>query len=129
MEPGKDNNDYIERLRNRVNAHLDNNALPPHLQQRLSIRYPETLPGQEGEVIYIQASLTSKVPQQGDPSPVKESVQLPNVPGDVQNYQLRRQDFSHDSTAEQWVTESQFESYRRLGQCVAEKIDRRFTPR
>jgi hypothetical protein len=79
-------------------------------------------------VIYIQASLTSKVPRQGDPSPVKESVQLPNVPGDVQNYQLRRQDFSHDSTAEQWVTESQFESYRRLGQCVAEKIDRRFTP-
>jgi hypothetical protein len=44
----------------------------------------------------------------------------------VQNYKLQNQDFPHDSTAEQWFTESQFESYRRLGQRVVERIDRLF---
>jgi hypothetical protein len=47
-------------------------------------------------------------------------VELPDVPGDVQNYKLQHADFPHDSTAEQWFTESQFESYRRLGQKIVE---------
>ena len=55
------------------------------------------------------------------------TVELPDVPGDVQNYKLQHEDFPHDSTAEQWFTESQFESYRRLGQRVVARIDRLFT--
>ena len=55
------------------------------------------------------------------------TVELPDVPGDVQNYKLQHKDFPHDSTAEQWFTESQFESYRRLGQRVVARIDRLFS--
>ena len=40
---------------------------------------------------------------------------------------FEHKDFPHDSTAEQWFTESQFESYRRLGQRVVARIDRLFT--
>jgi hypothetical protein len=117
-----------------VDIELDLAGLSPNKQTRLSpghivrgtIRYPETLPTEKGEVIYIKASLTGKAPQEHSPPPVKGSVQLPDVPGDVQNYKLQHLDYPHDSTAEQWFTESQFESYRRLGQSVAESIDRLF---
>jgi hypothetical protein len=113
---------------------LDLSALSPNTKSKLSpahivrgtIRYPETLPGDDGEVIYIKASLTRKAVPAGEPPPIKGSVELPDVPGDVQNYKLQNQDFPHDSTAEQWFTESQFESYRRLGQRVVEGIDRLF---
>jgi predicted acylesterase/phospholipase RssA len=113
---------------------LDLSGLTPNMKSKLSpahivrgtIRYPETLPGDEGEVIYIKASLTCRTPKDGSPPPLKGSVELPDVPGDVQNYKLQNQDFPHDSTAEQWFTESQFESYRRLGQSVVERIDRLF---
>jgi hypothetical protein len=38
MEPGKDNNDYIAQLRQRVNAHLAaNSPLPSHLERRFSL--------------------------------------------------------------------------------------------
>ena len=114
---------------------LDLSRLSPNTKSKLSpahivrgtIRYPETLPGQDGEVIYIKASLTRRAPPPGSPPSIKGSVELPYVPGDVQNYKLEHQDFPHDSTAEQWFTESQFESYRRLGQCVVESIDHLFT--
>jgi hypothetical protein len=91
-----------------------------------SIRYPET-PGDDerGTITYIKSSLTGKVEP---PAPfwrrqkpaAKGTVELPDVPGDVQNYKLQHADFPHDSTAEQWFTESQFESYRRLGQKIVE---------
>ena len=118
-----------------VAINLDLSGLTPNQETKLSaghfvrgtIRYPETLPGQDGEVIYIKASLTRRVPQEGSPTPDKGSVELPDVPGDVQNYKLEHQDFPHDSTAEQWFTESQFESYRRLGQRVVARIDPLFT--
>jgi hypothetical protein len=47
---------------------------------------------------------------------------LPEVPGDVQNYKLQHPYFPHDPTAEQWFTESQFESYRRLGQSIVDGL-------
>jgi hypothetical protein len=113
---------------------LDLSGLSPNTKNKLSpthmvrgtIRYPETLPGDDGEVIYIKASLTRREPPDGATPPVKGSVELPDVPGDVQNYKLENQNFPHDSTAEQWFTESQFESYRRLGQRVVARIDRLF---
>ena len=116
-----------------VAINLDLAAISPNQKSELSeahlvrgtIRYPETLPGEDGEVIYIKASLTRRAPH-GSP-PVAGTVELPDVPGDVQNYKLEHKDFPHDSTAEQWFTESQFESYRRLGQRVVARIDRLFT--
>jgi hypothetical protein len=57
-----------------------------------------------GIFVYIKTSLT------GD------------EPADVLNYQTAHPTFPHQSTADQWFTESQFESYRRLGQHVVETM-------
>jgi hypothetical protein len=55
-----------------------------------------------GIVVYVKSSLT------GD------------EPADVLNYKKEDVCFPHDSTVNQWFTESQFESYRRLGHHVAQ---------
>lgn len=60
--------------------------------------------GEKGVFVYIKASLT------GD------------EPADVLNYQTCHSTFPHESTADQWFSESQFESYRRLGQHVVESL-------
>ncbi len=56
-----------------------------------------------GILIYVKASLTG------------------NEPTDVLQYRDSHPDFPHDSTADQWFTESQFESYRKLGQHIIEQ--------
>ena len=124
-----------------VEIDLDLSVLSPNTQSKLSpahvargtIRYPETPPGNQylGKVTYIKASLTGKKPtpaKHGKPcaAAAPGCVTLPDVPGDVQNYKLRHADFPHDSTAEQWFTESQFESYRRLGERVIERLGQLF---
>lgn len=53
--------------------------------------------GARGYLLYLKASLT------GD------------EPADVRQYQAAHGDFPHQSTADQWFSESQFESYRTLG--------------
>ena len=67
-----------------------------------TITYPEdpTI-DPPGIVVYIKSSLT------GD------------EPGDILNYKKENPAFPHDTTLNQWFTESQFESYRRLGHHVA----------
>jgi len=40
----------------------------------------------------------------------------------VRSYALANKDFPHESTADQWFTESQFESYRSLGLEIADNI-------
>ena len=100
---------------------LDMRAIKPEVPGGLSgshiaqgtIRYPETPAGEYGRVLYVKASLTPKT---------AGKVELPEVPGDVQNYKLQHQPFPHDPTANQWFTESQFESYRRLGQAIVDRI-------
>ena len=54
-----------------------------------------------GLLIYLKATLTGDEPE------------------DVQNYAAENPEFPHESTADQWFGESQFESYRRLGEHVA----------
>ena len=156
-----------------VEIELDLSSLTPNSMSKLSpahvaygkIRYPETPKDKLGTIIYIKASLTSKVvptpgdggsasgkenpesskqsAQPGSPNsepgnrssalgygsstpcsenPVPGEITLPDVPGDVQNYRLQHSTFPHDSTVDQWFTESQFESYRRLGQRVVENM-------
>jgi hypothetical protein len=58
----------------------------------------------DGILVYLKTSLT------GD------------EPADVLNYHRQHTAFPHETTADQWFTESQFESYRRLGQHVIEKL-------
>jgi hypothetical protein len=59
---------------------------------------------EDGVLVYLKTSIT------GDESP------------DVINYQRQHGDFPHQTTADQWFSESQFESYRRLGQHVVEEL-------
>ncbi|MGF7181740.1 hypothetical protein [Tunturiibacter psychrotolerans] len=67
-----------------------------------TIRYPEDSdPSQFGHILYIKASLT------GDEPP------------DILNYRREHKKFPHDTTLNQFFTESQFESYRRLGEHIA----------
>ena len=58
--------------------------------------------GSVGYLIYFKASLTG------------------NEETEIQQYQSAHQDFPHESTLNQFFTEDQFESYRRLGHHVAE---------
>jgi hypothetical protein len=45
-----------------------------------------------------------------------------NEPADIRSYATAHNSFQHESTANQWFSESQFESYRGLGAHVAELI-------
>jgi hypothetical protein len=68
-----------------------------------TVKYPETGNDKLGTILYIKSSLTGK------------------EAGDVYNYRLQHKPFPQDSTMDQWFTESQFESYRRLGQQVIDE--------
>lgn len=64
-----------------------------------TISYPES--GQKGKLIYVKPGF------------------LADAPADVRAYAAGDPKFPHDSTINQWFTESQFESYRTLGLHVA----------
>ena len=92
-----------------------------------TIRYPETpeKPEQLGKILYIKSSLTGSVKWPKDPPTTPPTFEvLPSEPVDILNYKLQHESFPHDTTANQWFTESQFESYRRLGQHVAEEVEK-----
>jgi hypothetical protein len=63
----------------------------------------------DGYLVYIKTSLT------GD------------EPADVLEYRKLHPEFPHQSTADQWFSESQFESYRRLGYDIGRKVFERST--
>jgi hypothetical protein len=60
-----------------------------------------TAPEQDGKLIYIKPTLRGRGEEK--------------LPYDVYSYARRNGDFPHQSTADQWFSESQFESYRELG--------------
>ena len=66
-----------------------------------TIRYDKLDGGPPGLLIYLKTSRT------GD------------EPVDVRSYAAENEEFPHQSTADQWFSESQFESYRKLGEHVA----------
>jgi hypothetical protein len=70
-----------------------------------TIYYPETVGGRKltGTLVYVKSSLT------GD------------EPTDILEYRARQGEFPHQSTADQFFDESQFESYRRLGYHIADE--------
>ena len=67
------------------------------------IDYPES-PDEPGYLIYLKPGVY------GDET------------ADVQDYAAQHPAFPHDTTADQWFSESQFESYRRLGQFVVRAV-------
>jgi hypothetical protein len=70
-------------------------VLPPRSYAYAEIVYPEG--GPPGELLYLKPCYLS------------------DVPIDVRAYGSASEAFPHEPTLEQWFTESQFESYRRLG--------------
>ena len=60
--------------------------------------------GSEGLIVYVKASLTG------------------HEPADVLQYHATHPDFPHETTADQFFDEAQWESYRRLGECVGEAV-------
>ncbi len=70
-----------------------------------TIRYDDVDPrAVPGTLVYLKPSLT------GD------------EPGDVQHYAAAHRDFPHETTSDQFFNESQFESYRALGEHVADAV-------
>ena len=57
-----------------------------------------------GTLVYLKPSLTG------------------SEPSDVQDYAARHRAFPHESTSDQFFDEAQFESYRRLGEHVAQQV-------
>ncbi len=70
------------------------------------IHYPASSSGdrQVGLLLYVKPSLTG------------------NEPADIAQYAASHPDFPHQTTADQWFDESQFESYRNLGQHVTATV-------
>lgn len=65
------------------------------------ICYPDAEPGY---LVYVKSSLTA------------------DAPIDIRQYYDAHPTFPHETTADQWFDEDQFEAYRHLGQIVAEKL-------
>lgn len=60
--------------------------------------------GSKGRIVYVKASLTGR------------------EPADVLQYHAEHPDFPHETTADQFFDEAQWESYRRLGEYVGGNI-------
>lgn len=96
-----------------VPIEIDFEQLRPAEGQRLSqwhcaigkIRYDLVDPqAPAGTLLYLKTSLTGE------------------EPGDVKRYAAENPDFPHQPTSDQWFDESQFESYRALGEHVATTV-------
>lgn len=68
------------------------------------VHYPQPLGSRRSILLYLKASLT------GDESP------------DIQNYYSAHPEFPHESTADQFFDEAQWESYRKLGEHAANQV-------
>lgn len=67
-----------------------------------NVRYPDQPPGR---LLYLKLS-------QPQPGTVRTAA-------DIEGYAAAHPDFPHESTADQWFDETQFESYRKLGEVLA----------
>jgi hypothetical protein len=71
----------------------------------------------DGHLIYIKPTLRGHVPK----------AHGGEVPYDIYSYARSSKDFPHESTADQWFSESQFESYRALGAHILEQLGKPLT--
>ena len=75
---------------------LRDDAIKPHVVTG-TIKYGDAPDGQLGSIVYIKPGLSN------------------DEPVDVVTYRKAHPAFPHESTANQWFTDAQFESYRALG--------------
>jgi hypothetical protein len=68
-----------------------------------------TDPNCDGYLVYVKPTL------HGRQAPVKDGAAPGTMPYDVYSYSRSSGTFPHESTVDQWFSESQFESYRELG--------------
>lgn len=80
------------------------------------IFYDPQKPEDRGKFIYVKASMPvrPKTPSGSETMPQKEN----RLPDDVWQYYDKHITFPHQSTADQWFDELQFESYRALGEFI-----------
>jgi hypothetical protein len=84
----------------------------------------------EGHVFYAkehleQLGLDTATRSHGDIIWVKPSMwKGGSIPADVQQYFAAHSEFPQQTTADQWFDEAQFESYRRLGECAGDAMER-----
>ncbi|HXM21432.1 MAG TPA: patatin-like phospholipase family protein [Terriglobales bacterium] len=74
------------------------------------IFYDPQNPNDRGKMFYVKASMP--------PRQEKSTVNEDSLPDDVWRYSEKHKTFPHQSTADQWFDELQFESYRALGQHI-----------
>ena len=74
------------------------------------IFYDPQNPNDRGTLFYIKVSLP--------PRQEKSAMNKNSLPDDVWQYSVKHKTFPHQSTADQWFDELQFESYRALGQHI-----------
>jgi predicted acylesterase/phospholipase RssA len=84
----------VEIERQKCNELYPTSPCPYHTVTLFTIHYEK---GRKGTLIYLHPGMTGSEPE------------------DVSSYQRLHRRFPHESTANQWFKESQFESYRRLG--------------
>jgi Patatin-like phospholipase len=81
-----------------------------------NIFYDPANPQDRATVIYIKASLPEREATPGGAPPT--TTPQGGLPADVWRYAGRCKDFPHQTTADQWFDEIQFESYRALGEYI-----------
>jgi Patatin-like phospholipase len=102
----------VEKCRTDFGVHIHINVDPirltktdPAKGRHCAVGVIDYGPGfEKGTLLYIKATLTG------------------NEPADVTRYKAQNAAFPHQSTADQWFDETQFESYRMLGQHIVEGV-------
>jgi len=110
----------IEKARSDFGARIaiDFSRIRPQNEQRESsynfvvgdIFYDPQNPHDRGRLFYIKTSLP--------PRPDENTLNQDSLPDDVWRYADEHKTFPHQTTADQWFDELQFESYRALGQYI-----------
>jgi len=98
----------LEKLRTRPNGGIEPDEIPYHAIGTIAYGCPsadgEEMGCEDGTILYIK--------------PAYHGIEGAGI----RSYATANKKFPHETTADQWFTESQFESYRALGLDIAAKV-------
>lgn len=80
---------------------------------------------EDGELIYIKPTLRGRIPTDKGHTALSSGEgggDGEGIPYDIYSYARSSTEFPHESTVDQWFSESQFESYRALGFHILEQL-------
>lgn len=124
---GSDPKFFFDDLGNAIRKIRIDLGVPIDFTPRISI-YPKAVDGKPAVgAAYFAVGTIDYKPIDGEGAKpgkliyVKPSI-IEEEPYDVTNYARRSRDFPHETTADQWFSESQFESYRALGKNVLARL-------